>query len=125
MVLENLTAQTLTFKDVELDENVRVSSKGTTLQQLEPEYITVSEDSKRAYVSLQENNAIATINLENNTIIDVKGLGIKDHSVTGNELDGKRNEENKIEKLPLLGFYMPDAIDTFTVGEKNIYSYTE
>lgn len=117
--LKKVTAQTLTFKDVKLDENVRVSSKGTTLQQLEPEYITVSSDSKRAYVSLQENNAIATINLENNTIIDVKGLGIKDHSVAGNELDGKRDKKTNIEKLPLLGFYMPDAIDTFTVGEKS------
>ena len=116
--LKNVTAQTLTFKDVKLDKNVRVSSKGTTLQQLEPEYISVSEDSKRAYVSLQENNAIATINLENNTIIDVKGLGIKDHSINGNELDGKRDKKTKIEKLPLLGFYMPDAIDTFTVGKK-------
>ena len=117
--LKKVTAQTLTFKDVKLDDNVRVSSKGTTLQQLEPEFITVSQDSKRAYVSLQENNAIATINLENNTIIDVKGLGIKDHSVAGNELDGKRDKKTNIEKLPLLGFYMPDAIDTFTVGEKS------
>ena len=115
----DLTANTLTFEGVELDENVRTSSKGTTLQQLEPEYVTVSDDSKRAYVSLQENNAIATVDLENNVIIDVKGLGVKDHSVKGNELDGKENGKIEIENLPLLGFYMPDAIDTFTVGEKN------
>ena len=62
----SLTAQTLTFAGVHLDENVRVSSKGSILQQLEPEYISVSDDSKRAHVTLQENNAIATVNLENN-----------------------------------------------------------
>ena len=28
------------------------------------------------------------------------------------------NGKTKVENLPLLGFYMPDAIDTFTVGEK-------
>ena len=38
-----------------------LNSKGTILQQLEPEYITVTEDSKKAYISLQENNAIATV----------------------------------------------------------------
>ena len=115
----DLTADTLTFEGVELDENVRTSSKGSILQQLEPEYVAVSDDSKRAYVSLQENNAIATVDLENNVIIDVKGLGVKDHSVKGNELDGKENDKIEIENLPLLGFYMPDAIDTFAVGEKN------
>lgn len=116
--LNELTAQTLTFAGVHLDENVRVSSKGSILQQLEPEYISVSDDSKRAHVTLQENNAIATVNLENNEIIDVKGLGIKDHSLPGNELDGKRDGQTKIERLPLLGLYMPDAIDTYTVGDK-------
>ena len=116
--VENLTAKTMTFEGVPLDEKVRVSSKGTTLQQLEPEFITVSDDSKRAYVSLQENNAIATVDLEKDEIIDVKGLGFKDHSLPGNELDGKRNDKTEIEKLPLLGMYMPDAIDTFTAGGK-------
>ena len=95
-----------------------MNSKGTVLQQLEPEYVAVSEDSKLAYVSMQENNAIATVDLEAEKILHVKGLGVKDHSSPGNELDGKRNDETKIESLPLLGFYMPDAIDTFTAGGK-------
>ena len=118
--LEKLTANTLSFNDVEIDDQVRLSSKGTVTQQLEPEYISITPDSKRAYVSLQENNAIATLNLETNTIMHVKGLGIKDHSVPGNQLDGKRNNKTELENLPLLGFYMPDAIDTFSEVEKPI-----
>ncbi|SEJ43227.1 hypothetical protein SAMN04488127_1745 [Bhargavaea ginsengi] len=114
--LDTLTAKTLTFEGVPLDDKVRVSSEGSVLQQLEPEYITVSDDSKTAFVTLQENNAIATVDLENDTIIDVKGLGVKDHSLPGNELDGKENGETKLERLPLLGLYMPDAIDAFTAG---------
>ena len=120
---KGLTAKNLTFEGIELDENVRVSQpqvneSKTILQQLEPEYITVSDDSKRAYVSLQENNAIATVDLKNNKIISVKGLGVKDHSVEGNEIDGRRDDQAKVEKLPFLGFYMPDAIATFKVGDK-------
>ncbi|WP_067728631.1 choice-of-anchor I family protein [Oceanobacillus damuensis] len=112
------TANNLTFEGVELDDKVRIGSEGTTLQQLEPEYAAVTDDSTTAYISLQENNAIATVDLVNEEILDVKGLGVKDHSVPGNELDAKDNNETKIEKQPLLGFYMPDAIDTFTADGK-------
>lgn len=108
----------LSFVDVPLDDKVRVSSKGTVHQQLEPEYVTVSADSKFAYVSMQENNAIATVDLTANKILHVKGLGVKDHSIVGNELDGKRDGQTKIERLPLLGLYMPDAIESFTVEGK-------
>ncbi|WP_100408088.1 choice-of-anchor I family protein [Bacillus solitudinis] len=114
----SLTVRTLSFTEDMLDDEVRVSSKGSVLQQLEPEYVSVTPNSKTAYVSLQENNAIATIDLEKEEITSVKGLGVKDHSVAGNELDGKRDGEITIEKLPLLGFYMPDAIETFQVGDK-------
>ncbi|MCG7335277.1 choice-of-anchor I family protein [Sporosarcina sp. ACRSM] len=114
----DFTVNTLTFQDVELDDKVRVNSKGTVLQQLEPEYVAVSADSKLAYVAMQENNAIATVDLVAEKILHVKGLGVKDHSLPGNELDGKRNDETKLERLPVLGFYMPDAIDTFTAGGK-------
>ncbi|MFZ4453162.1 choice-of-anchor I family protein [Salibacterium aidingense] len=107
-------AKTLSFSEDKLDESVRTSSRGTVLQQLEPEYITITEDSRTAYAALQENNAIAEINLETETIDSVKGLGVKDHSVPGNELDGVENGSMEIETLPLLGLYMPDAIDTFT-----------
>ncbi|MBE1555596.1 choice-of-anchor I family protein [Sporosarcina limicola] len=110
-----ITAKMLTFDKVSLDDKVRVSSKGTIAQQLEPEYVTISPDSKKAFISLQENNAIAAVDLEKDQIIDVKGLGVKDHSIAGNELDAKKNGKTEIEKLPLLGYYMPDAIDSFTV----------
>ncbi|MGX2958456.1 choice-of-anchor I family protein [Peribacillus sp. JNUCC 23] len=110
------TVKELKFAEDLLDEKVRVSSKGTKLQQLEPEYITVSEDSKTAYVSMQENNAIATIDLVEGKIVDVKGLGVIDHSKPGNEMDAIKDGEIKIEKQPILTYYLPDAISTFTAG---------
>ena len=119
---DNYEVTTLTFTESLLDTKVRwesyVASGDSALVQLEPEYITVSDDSTTAYVSLQENNAIATIDLENGVILSVKGLGVKDHSVEGNEIDAHNKDGINIQKLPLLSYYMPDAINTFTVGGK-------
>ncbi|MGD6942411.1 choice-of-anchor I family protein [Cytobacillus gottheilii] len=110
------TAKELTFSEDLIDDKVRVSSRGTKLEQLEPEYITVSADSKTAYVAMQENNAIATIDLVEEKIVSVKGLGVIDHSVEGNEMDAIKDGEIKIEKQPILTYHLPDAISTFTVG---------
>ncbi|QGS69584.1 hypothetical protein CV093_18775 [Oceanobacillus sp. 143] len=118
---KDFKVESLKFTEDMLDDKVRYSKTGetgTVLQQLEPEYVTVSEDSKTAYVSLQENNAIATIDLTANKIVDVKGLGVIDHSVAGNEMDANPNGKIEIEKQPILTFHMPDAIDTFTLGDK-------
>ena len=48
-------------------------------QDLEPEYIAPTPDSSRAYVSLQENNAMAVVDLNTATVLDVLPLGVKDH----------------------------------------------
>lgn len=110
----------LTFTTAMLDDKVRMTFNGEDenyLEQLEPEYVTVSEDSKTAYVSLQENNAIATVNLETKEIISVKGLGVIDHSENGNEMDANKEDKTaNIVKTPILTYHMPDAIDTFTIG---------
>nr|WP_106783648.1 choice-of-anchor I family protein [Lysinibacillus timonensis] len=109
----------LTFTTAMLDDKVRMTFNGEDenyLEQLEPEYVTVSEDSKTAYVSLQENNAIATVNLETKEIISVKGLGVIDHSENGNEMDANKEDKTaNIVKTPILTYHMPDAIDTFTI----------
>ncbi|MEC4816146.1 MAG: choice-of-anchor I family protein [Scytonema sp. PMC 1069.18] len=52
----------------------------TVAQDLEPEYITISPDSKTAWVTLQENNALAVINIEHGTVTDIVPLGFKDHN---------------------------------------------
>ncbi len=58
---------------------------GATLaQDLEPEYIAVSHDSKTAWVTLQENNAMAILDIEAGVFTQLVGLGFKDHSQDGN-----------------------------------------
>ncbi|MCU0374620.1 MAG: Ig-like domain-containing protein [Chitinophagaceae bacterium] len=63
----------------------KTKSTSTLSQDFEPEYITVSADSKKAWVTIQENNAMAEINLETTAITKVWGLGVKDFnsSMTG------------------------------------------
>ena len=84
----------------------------TVAKDLEPEYITVSADSSKAYVSLQENNAIGILDLEEMTI-EVKGLGFKDWA--DYEMDYTNKDEiASFRTLPnVYGMYQPDAIASF------------
>lgn len=86
----------------------------------EPEYICVSEDDSKAWVGLQENNAMVEINLQNNTITSIKSLGTKDHSLLNNGIDASNLTKGvDISNFPIKGFYLPDAIATYTVGGVN------
>ncbi|WP_028393502.1 choice-of-anchor I family protein [Bacillus cihuensis] len=86
---------------------------------LEPEYIAVSDDSKYAYVTLQENNAIAKINLTSSEVVSIDGLGFKDFSVKGNEIDLRKDKQIKIQNENYFGIYMPDGMTTYSVNGKN------
>ncbi len=100
-----------------IDEAVIIrNTEGGAITDLEPEYITLSSDQTKAYVALQENNAIATINIQTGELLSVKSLGFKDHSVEGNGIDGARDHQINIETLPVLGAYMPDGIATVTIN---------
>ncbi|YAF93873.1 MAG: choice-of-anchor I family protein [Nodularia sp. CChRGM 3473] len=86
-------------------------------QDLEPEYITVSEDSTKAWVALQENNAIGVLDLITNQFTDIIPLGFKDYSLPGNGFDASdRDGAINIRNWPVLGIYQPDGIDSYTVN---------
>lgn len=97
---------------------VRIYGAGATVaQDMEPEYITVSDDDLTAYVVLQENNAFAYVNLSTNTITDIKPLGFKDHSVFGKGLDATNTGTNvNIANWPIKGMYLPDGMTHFNVA---------
>lgn len=83
---------------------------------LEPEFIAVSSDSKTAYVTLQENNAIGALDLTAGTWKYVKGLGFKDHSAEGSGLDLDLDGKIDIRSENVYGVYMPDGISVVTIG---------
>ncbi|NDJ16381.1 bifunctional metallophosphatase/5'-nucleotidase [Myxacorys almedinensis A] len=99
-------------------KGVRIFGPNATVaQDLEPEYITVSDDNKTAWVSLQENNAIAVVDIASASVTDILPLGLKDHSAPGNGLDpSDRDDGINIRNQPVFGLYQPDAISNFTVN---------
>jgi len=98
----------------------KLKSTSTMSQDFEPEYITISADSQKAWVALQENNAIAEINLTNNTYTALWALGTKDMSVMGNGADiSDNNGQILIANWPIKSFYQPDGIANYTAGGTN------
>jgi hypothetical protein len=94
---------------------VRLFGPGASVaQDIEPEYVAVDRTSRTAWVSLQENNALAVVDIRTATVTDVLPLGLKDHSVPGQGLDpSDRDGQIAIDTWPVLGMYMPDAIATY------------
>jgi len=115
------TAGFTQFNNVALDPSIRVyGPNATPAQDFEPEYIAVSPDSKKAWVALQENNALGILNLETGEFEKLVGLGFKDYSKPGNALDASdRDNTINITNYPnLFGMYQPDAIVAFEADGK-------
>lgn len=86
----------------------------TVAQDLEPEYIAVSEDGREAYVTLQEASAIAVIDLVNLRVARILGMGFKDHGIPGNEFDASQRDGVNLRTWPVMGMFQPDSIAAFT-----------
>ena len=97
---------------------VRIYGPGATAaKDFEPEYIAVAEDGAKAWVTLQENNAIATIDIPSATVTTVRALGFKNHALPENALDvSDRDGIVNIRSWPVFGMYQPDGIATYSVG---------
>lgn len=97
---------------------VRIFGPGATVaRDLEPEYIAVTPDSRTAWVSLQENNALAEIDIATAAVLRILPLGFKDHSLARNGMDASnRDGEIDIRPRPVRGMYQPDAIAVFEAG---------
>lgn len=97
---------------------IRVLSDRPAAQSIEPEYVAVHPDSSKAWVTLQENNAIAQVDLDTGAVDWLKSLGTKDHSVDGNGLDpSDRDGGIHIDTWPVHGMYQPDGITAFATDD--------
>ena len=89
---------------------------------IEPEYVGITGN-KTALVALQENNALAEVNLKKGKITGVFGLGYKDWSGIPIDTTDKDDGYNPTVKEGLTSARMPDGIDTFKIklgGKKQI-----
>ncbi len=114
------------FNQADLGDTI-IAQGETVADDMEPEYIAVSADDSKAFVTLQENNAVAVVNLTNNSISAIHDLGFKDHSLAGNELDASDRDGAQgegainIQNWPIKGIYMPDAIASMRVNGVDYY----
>lgn len=119
------TADFLRFNGREADlraDGVRIFPDAMAAQDIEPEYIAVSPDGTKAFVTLQENNAIAIIDIASATVESIQPLGLKDYSVEGNGLDASdRDNAINIQPQPVFGLYMPDSIAAFESNGETFY----
>ncbi|MDJ0660059.1 MAG: choice-of-anchor I family protein [Crocosphaera sp.] len=120
------TADFLAFngqEDALRASGVRIFGQNASASQdFEPEYIAISPNGDTAFVALQENNAVAVVDIANAMISDVLPLGFKDHSLPGNGLDASdRDGVINIENQPIFGMFQPDGIASFKVGEDVYY----
>ena len=86
-------------------------------ENLEPEYVAVNAASTKAYVTLQEANAIAVVDLRRARVQRIFPLGTVNHrrvKLDASDKDGRINRRT----WPVDAFRLPDAIASFTVGRR-------
>lgn len=108
------------------NQGLNILAGQTAGADIEPEYITISPDGTRAYVTLQEVNGVAVIDLTDPAAtkpIAIQPLGYVDWSLSGNQLDtsdrdnGSNGPSINLRNFDnLRGLLQPDAIASFTVG---------
>jgi len=106
------------FGRVSLDETGSQNRPATFAEDVEPEWIAVTPDSRLAYVCLQEANAVAEIDIAAAQVNRIIPLGFKDHGQEGMGLDVS-DKDGKVAIQPwpqLFGVYQPDAIRLYQQG---------
>ena len=97
----------------------KLYAPSTMAQDFEPEFITVAADNIKAWVTLQENNAIAELDLSNNTVSAIWAMGTKNMNANGNGFDASDVSGSVlIANWPVQSFYIPDGVANYTVNNK-------
>lgn len=104
-------------------QGVHLNGPGASVSQdLEPEWITVSRDSRTAWGTLQENNAIAILDIPSASVKKIVGIGTKDHSLAANAFDASDRDSAtgtgaiNIKTWPVQGLYQPDSIEAVRIA---------
>ena len=116
-----LTVNTVYFDSFDQNRD-ELTAKGVLIQKntqpstdFEPEYIAVSGDT--AYISLQEANAIAVLNIASDEFTGVYPLGFQDYGTT--KVDLQKNDAIEFKNYPnVYGIKMPDGISVTEIGGK-------
>lgn len=119
-VIENIDFRAFNSRVDELRRGgVRIYGPNATVaQDLEPESVTISADSRTAWLTLERNNAIAVVDLDAKQVEKIIPLGAKDHGQPINGIDtSDRDGLVDIRPWPgLFSFYEPDGIAAYSVS---------
>ncbi|MDF1847892.1 MAG: choice-of-anchor I family protein [Parvibaculaceae bacterium] len=114
IAVADMTVRTADFSRFDsVPDGMRIVKPGSSVAaDVEPEYIAVSADGLTAYVTLQENNGIAVIDVTKAEVTELLALGYKDHSQVPFDASNKDGGTN-IQTWPVKGMYQPDSIVSF------------
>ena len=114
------------FDTALLDVGVRVVHPNATFSaDAEPECITITANSEKAWVTLQENNAMAVIDIPTATVVAVHGCDFKNHNVAGNGIDASVMDGTiNIANWPVFGMFQPDAIANYSANGATLFVTT-
>ena len=87
--------------------------RNNTGMDFEPETIAINAAGTKAYVSLQEANAMGVLDIASGRFERVIGLGAKDFNAPGNRIDPRNDGTAALVNVPVKGLYMPDAMATY------------
>lgn len=103
---------------------VRIQAGVAASIALEPEYIAIAPGGLKAAVTLQENNALAFIDLALPTpaVTAITPLGLKDYNAPGQRIDPSDQDGGfSLRNVPVKGLYMPDSVAAYSALGKTYY----
>lgn len=117
ITIADMSVRTANFSGFDsVPDGMRIVKPGSSVAaDVEPEYIAVSADGATAYVTLQENNGVAVVDVAKAEVTSLLGLGYKDHSQVPLDASNKDGGTN-IKTWPVMGMYQPDSIVSFEIG---------
>lgn len=109
ITVEGFTVEEASFEPFDGREDelrargVRIFTTDTVSYDLEPEGIAISPDGTTAFAALQENNAIAVVDIATSTVLEILPMGYKDHSKPQPILETFELEEEPLDGDILFG----------------------
>lgn len=100
---------------------VRLVESDKASLDFEPEYVTIVDN--HAFVSVQENNFIAVVDLYEAVVTELKPIGYINRNLPGFALDASNKDGmiNIRNYRNLYGMPQPDAISSYTAGDGHTY----
>lgn len=101
---------------------LRIFGPGASVaQDLEPEYVAFAPDSRSVWVSLQENDGLLEIDLDDAEVESVMALGYRDPEWEDSRFDpSDRDGVIQLGLWPVRALYQPDGIAVFRMGGRTL-----